>query len=217
MFIRVYSSTVLFGSAALLLGCSGTPGRIATPGIDAQDAAQAALTLYDRDGDSQLNNEELKASPPLINARAAYDTDRDGSLTREELVAGIESWKRRGIGAMPLPFTVRLDGRPLQGAEVKLRPAPFLSDAIAPAGGTTDATGSGSLQISGVRPANLPPNLPVIQPGLYLVEISHPTIAIPEVYNRTSTLGLEAGIAGQDPSGVIWELSSKKKHPLAPN
>jgi len=57
----------------------------------------------------------------------------------------------------------------------------------------------------------VPQNLPVIQPGLYLVEITHPSIAIPAEYNTASTLGLEAGVAGQNPSGVTWELQSKKK------
>lgn len=208
---RIETLVAVVGCGTLLLGCSGAPGRIATPGVDAQGAAEQALTLYDGDGDGQLNSEELKASPPLVDAVAAYDANRDGLLSREELETGMESWERRGIGAMALPFTVRLDGRPLQGAEVKLTPAPFLDDAVASAGGTADQTGSGSLQIAGDRPANVPANLPVIQPGLYLVEITHPTIPIPEVYNKASTLGLEAGIAGQNPSGVVWELSSKKK------
>lgn len=198
-------------AAVSLIGCSGAPGRIATPSVDGEEAAQAALELYDRDADAILNSEELQASPPLLDALATYDTNRDGSLAHDELVAGIDSWQRRGIGAMALPFTVRLDGRPLQGAEVKLTPVPFLGDAIAAAAGVADETGSGSLQISGDRPPNVPQNLPVVQPGLYLVEITHPTIVLPEAYNKASTLGLEAGIAGQNPSGVVWELSSKKK------
>lgn len=202
---------MLLVAVALIVGCSGKPGRVAAPSVDADGAAEAALKLYDRDGDGLLNSEELKASPPLMNALDAYDTDRDGALSQAELVSGMESWSRRGIGATTVPFAVRLDGRPLEGAEVKLTPAPFLDNAISQAGGTTDASGAGSLEITGDRPANFPANLPMIQPGLYLVEITHPTIAIPEQYNTASTLGLEAGLAGQNPSGVVWELTSKKK------
>lgn len=202
----------VLGAVSLQIGCSGAPGRVPTPTVDAEDAAQQAIGLYDGDNDGQLNAEELKASPPLVDAAAAYDTSKDGTLSQTELVAGIESWERRGVGATVLPFTLRLDGRPLEGAEVKLVPAPFLSNALSPAGGVSDQTGSGSLEIDAENlPANVPKNLPVIQPGLYLVEITHPTIAIPEAYNKSSTLGLEAGIAGQNPSGVVWELSSKKK------
>ena len=105
-----------------------------------------------------------------------------------------------------------MDGRPLSGAEVKLIPAPFLNGAIQPAGGIGDATGSGSLEVAADdRPPNFPKNLAVMQPGLYLVEITHPSISIPSIYNTESTLGLEAGVAGQNPGGVVWELQSKKK------
>jgi hypothetical protein len=49
----------------------------------------------------------------------------------------------------------------------------------------------------------------VIQPGLYRVEITHPTVNVPAKYNSESTLGIEAAIAGQNPAGVTWSLTSK--------
>lgn len=196
----------------MFAGCSGRPGRISTPGVNPSNAAQEALELYDKDSDGQINAEELAASPPLLNALAAYDADKNGSLSQDELVTGMESWSQRGIGAMSLPFTVRLDGRPLEGAQVKLVPAPFMGGSIQPASGVADNLGAGSLEIANEnRPSGFPKNLPVMQPGLYLVEIKHPTISIPEVYNTSTTLGLEAGLAGQNPSGVTWDLQSKKK------
>ena len=86
------------------------------------------------------------------------------------------------------------------------------------AAGTADGSGGGSVEVAAEnRPSNFPQNLPVMQPGLYLVEITHPTVAIPTVYNSASTLGLEAGIAGQNPSGVTWELQSKKKKEYNPS
>jgi hypothetical protein len=194
------------------IGCSSRPGRIATPDVDSEEIAQSALEMYDEDADGMLNSEELKASPPLVNAVSVYDTDKDGSLSQAELVVGIGSWAEARAGAFPLAFLVKMDGRPLAGAQVMLIAAPFLGDAVKGASGVSDDSGGGSFNMADEdRPANAPKNLPVIQPGLYLVEITHPTIAIPEVYNKASTLGLEAGIAGQNPSGVVWELSSKKK------
>jgi hypothetical protein len=205
-----YFPFLMFAST-LIFGCSGRPSRVAAPTVNAADAAQSAMELYDRNTDGILDSEELLASPPLVNAMSAYDTDHNGALSKAELVSGIESWSRRGVGATAVPFSVRLDGKPLKGAEIKLTPAPFLNGAVAPAAGTSDESGAGSLQITGDRPANVPANLPLIQPGLYLVEITHPTISIPDAYNKASTLGLEAGVAGQNPAGVVWELSSKKK------
>jgi hypothetical protein len=53
-------------------------------------------------------------------------------------------------------------------------------------------------------------NIPVMQPGLYLVEITHATVTIPPAYNVSTKLGIEAGLAGQNPAGVAWDLHSSK-------
>jgi hypothetical protein len=93
---------------------------------------------------------------------------------------------------------------------VKLTPAPYLGDAVKPAQGVTDASGTGVFNMAAEdRPANAPKNLAVMQPGLYRVEITHPTIEVPAKFNTKSTLGLEAARAGQNPAGVTWSLSSK--------
>jgi hypothetical protein len=203
-------------SAALVVccsaGCSDRPSGTATSGVNAEAATRSALELFDKDADGTLNEEELKASPPLVDALPAYDTNQDGSLAQAELIAGIESWTDRGIGATVLPFSVKMDGRPLKGAQVRITPAPFLGTSIQPAAGISDLSGSGSLEVAPEnRPANFPTNLPVVQSGLYLVEITHPTVAVPAAYNKASILGLEAAVAAQKPGGVVWELSSKKK------
>lgn len=197
---------------ALVTGCSGRPGRVATPGVDADDAAQAALELYDKNGNAELDGSELAASPSLMNALPAYDGNKDGSLSQAELVAGMQRWSQRGIGALSLPFIVRLNGRPLEGAQIKLIPEPFLADALKPASGVSDGSGAGSLSIAEAdRPSGFPKNLPVMQPGLYRVEITHPTVAVPPAYNTSTTLGIEAGTAGQNPLGVTWDLQAAKK------
>jgi hypothetical protein len=196
--------------AIFACGCSGRPSRVDTPDVDAQDAAELALKELDRDGDAALNADELKACPSLVNAMPMYDSDKDGALSQAELVAGIESWSKRGVGGIPLPFTVRLDGRPLVGAQVKLTPLPFLGDAVKPAFGEADGSGSGSLNMAAEdRPSHLPKNLPLVQPGLFSVEVTHPTVKVPAKFNTATTLGLETAIAGQSPAGVTWDLSSR--------
>jgi hypothetical protein len=168
------------------------------------------MEAFDQNADSQLGRDELAACPPLVDAMPTYDGNRDGLLTHEELVKGIETWAERKIGAFPLQFTVRMDGRPFEGAQVLLKPVDFLGDAFKPASGEADGAGAGSLNLApSDRPEDLPPNLPLIQPGLYRVEITHPTVKVPAKYNETSTLGLEAAVAGQNPAGVTWNLTSK--------
>src|SRR5690606_3699700 len=80
---------------ALATGCSGRPGRVATPGVDADDAAHAALELYDKNGNAELDGSELAASPSLMNALPGYDSNKDGSLSQAELVAGMQRWSQR--------------------------------------------------------------------------------------------------------------------------
>jgi hypothetical protein len=200
----------LCAAIAILSGCSGRPGRVSTPKVNPNSAAQQAVQELDKNSDGQLSPDELKTSPPLLDALPSYDVDHNASLSQREIADGISRWSLRGIGALALPFTVRFDGRPLEGAQVKLVPAPFLDDAIRPATGVADRTGSGSLNMAAEdRPSNAPKNLPLIQPGLYTVEITHPSIKVPAKYNSQTTLGLEASVAGQNPSGVTWSLTSK--------
>jgi len=49
----------------------------------------------------------------------------------------------------------------------------------------------------------------LVQPGLYSVQITHPTRKVPAKFNTATTLGLEAGVAGQNPNGISWNLTSK--------
>ena len=72
-----------------------------------------------------------------------------------------------------------------------LIPEDFFGGAIKPATGTSGPGGRGYL---GVAPEDLPENttsLPLTQPGLYRVEITHPSVRIPAKYNTETTLGIE--------------------------
>jgi hypothetical protein len=209
-FLSSRTTAALAVVAVMMAGCSGRPGRVATPAVDPDDAAEQAIEEFDRNGDAALSKEELAACPSLLDALPAYDTSRDGALTGEEVAAGIDAWSQRAVGAISLPFVVRLDGRPLADAQIRLIPAAFLGDAVKPALGVADAAGAGALNMAPEdRPANIPKGLPMIQPGLYTVQITHPTAQIPAKYNVQSGLGLEAAVAGQNPAGVTWNLTSK--------
>lgn len=199
--------------AVLILGagCAGSPGRVSTPDVDADRAAESALQELDASGDGALQLNELRACPALTYAMAAYDTNNDRQLSEDELAAGIGRWAASKTGAMLLPFRAQLDGRPLAGAEVKLVPVSFLQDRIKGAQGTADSRGAGMLGLAPEdRPRNAP-QAPLVSPGLYRVEITHPTQAIPTEFNTRSTLGLETFVAAQNPAGVVWDLRSKKK------
>jgi hypothetical protein len=197
--------------AALLVGgCSGRAGRVSPPDVSADDAAEAAIEAYDQDGDGNLAESELASTPGLAHVMTDYDANGDGMLASDEIAAGVRKWSEGKMGAAPWPFQVKVNGRALEGAIVKLVPEAFLGDAVKPAAGETSRGGRGSL---GIAMEDLPPNAPkrpIVQPGLYRVEITHPSLAIPAKYNSESTLGLEVASHTLTPEGSVWNLTSGK-------
>lgn len=207
--IRDASQILTLMLLATFCGCSGRPGRLAAPKINAAQSAKVSIEEFDSNGDSVLDENEMKACPALAYAADAYDLDKDGELTSDEIQTGIERWAASRTGAILLPFRVQLNGRPLANAEVKLIPVDFLSGAVTPAQGIADSRGTGML---GLAPEDRPsgaPNTPLVPPGIYRVEITHPTASVPAKFNTESTIGIETYIASKNPAGVVWNLTSR--------
>jgi hypothetical protein len=202
---------ILLGTTMILVaGCSGKPGRVKPPDVDAAAAAASAVEQFDQNGDKSLATDELAACASLAYALPRYDTDRNNALSQNEIEAGIARWKEAGMGARSISFRVKLGDRALEGAQVKLIPEPFLDEAVLPAIGEAGRGGNGFLGMPlENRPRNAP-NLPLVQPGLYRVEITHPTQQIPAKYNSNTTLGLEVARDSIAPEGVLWSLATGK-------
>ena len=199
----------LIVALCLVAGCNQGPGTISPPDVDASSAAAGAVELYDKNADGQLSKDEWSASPALVAVAASYDKSGDGTLSDEEIIAGISAWEQSGVGARTVPFMVRWNGRPLPGATVRLAPAPFLDDAVKVASGETGPGGAGQLSLAAEdRPRNAP-NIPLMQPGLYHVEITHPSTKIPAKYNTQTTLGIEITSGNPGPEGAVWSLTAK--------
>ena len=161
--------------------------------------------------------DEWSASPALVAVSASYDKNGDGTLSAEEIAAGLAAWQQSGVGARAVPFVVRWNGRPLAGATVRLVPAPFLDDAVKGASGETGPGGAGQLSMAAEdRPRNAP-NIPLMQPGLYHVEITHPSIKIPAKYNTQTTLGIEITSGNPGPEGVSLVAQREVMRSLAPS
>jgi hypothetical protein len=198
------------GIALLLVaGCSSRPGAIRPPDVDADDAAAQAVDRHDRNSDRQLSKEEWSASPELSAVAPSYDKNGDGNLSVDEIVAGFEAWTQSGVGARAVPFAIVWNGRPLSGATVRLVPAPYFDNALKGASGEAGPGGAGQLNMAPEdRPRNAP-DIPLMQPGLYRVEITHPSVKIPEKYNSKTTLGIEISATNPGPQGITWSLSAR--------
>jgi len=193
----------------VLAACSRGPGALRPPHIDASAAAAEVMKSLDRDGDGKLSRAEWAASPEIAAIAANYDKNSDGFLESAELVSGFEAWQKTGVGVRSVPFRVTLNGSPLAGATVRLVPADFLGNAVKPASAQTGQSGGGQLAMAAEdRPKNAP-NMPLVQPGIYRVEITHPSVKIPAKYNTETTLGIEITSASPGPEGAIWSLTNK--------
>jgi hypothetical protein len=179
-------------TVAAVLGCSGGPTPVKVPPIQAEEAADAAFSLYDKDGDGLLKKEELSDCPAFQDAmKNNIDKNKDRQLSKDELVGRLSTWVNGGVGASFFSCRVTSRGRPLVGAQVKLIPEAFFGGVIQPAVGTTDRTGRALMSID---PSNLPEdlqNLRAVQQGHYRVEITHQNAKIPAKYNTETTLGVE--------------------------
>jgi hypothetical protein len=190
-------------------GCFYRAQRAEAPSIDASAAADKAMELYDKNHDGFLDKKELEACPGLLLSLKVYDADGDGKISRDELKARIASWKTTSAAMSTVDTKTTLDGRPLVGATIKFVPESYLEGALHPGTGETNQNGATTISIS---PEFLPPNLKRIRAmnaGTYKVEITHPTISIPEKYNKQTTLGREVSAQTTASPYEVFDLTTK--------
>lgn len=169
--------------------CYSTPSRVEAPKFNPASATAEAMQKYDSDSDGRLSAAELEQAGSIASGMEYIDTDGDGQVSEAELRTILDSIAG-GVGRTVFSCQVTLDGRPLSGATLTFTPESFMQDSILPAVGTTDANGMANV-------ANEPDQLPAdqkdltgtIQPGFYMVEVTHPQIDLPARYNTASTLG----------------------------
>jgi hypothetical protein len=173
-----------------LLGCNSGPNRIPAPDVSPADLTERLIEDFDANGNGALSTEELKNAPSLVAMFNSYDDDKSKELSADELEGGLARIFDGKGGITSATCRVTRDGKPVSGATVYYVPEPFLEGVLAVAGGITAADGIADLS---VREEDLPPNAPkergLMQPGLYFIEVTHPTVKIPENYNKETTLG----------------------------
>lgn len=208
---RAASSLALVG-VVFLTGCSGRPSRVNVAAIDPSDAADQAISTYDKDGDQQLSEVELREVPGILKWRQLYDLNSDKFVSAEEIAQRLEKWKADKLGFRSVSVSVRLDGRPLPNVEVSLAPEPYLGEGIRPATGKTNTFGNASLTVStddlpeAIKQRGI--KISGIYPGTYKISLSHPSRKLPLVSRDGLPLGDEIAL---DTAGASFsiDLSSR--------
>ena len=209
--LKFWKSALILAPLAILVSCSGGPERIRPPYIDADDAAEQAMEMYDKDGDGFLADAELEAAPGLKAALATLDTDEDGKVSEQEIAERIRFWQATKGGITSIRCYVTMDSKPLVGATVTFEPEAFLGEAIQTAIGITNFSGSAGLSIPKEnRPiADMPPG---IQLGLFRVRISKLVDGeetVPAKYNTETILGQQ--VSTDDPAVLGRKVAFKLK------
>jgi hypothetical protein len=88
---------------------------------------------------------------------------------------------------------VTRNGAPLADAEIRFVPPKVLDGVLPPASGISSSDGTVAPALA---PEDMPENfpnkrVPVMRPGIYLVEVTHPQLQIPAQFNAQTTLGKE--------------------------
>lgn len=187
--MRTLAALICFGP--LLTGCNRGPTPIQVPDFDPVTASRQAIDIYDKDHNGELSKDELAACPGILANLDAYDTNKNGSVSAEEIEARLTPLRRSGVGLTQLVIEVRMNGRPLQGADVKLVPEPYLGPNVKPAYGTTSRRG---IAVMDIRDEDLPASekgVTGVHYGTFKIEVTHATRMIPAKYNTATTLGYE--------------------------
>jgi hypothetical protein len=205
LFKVIRKGTTWLAAVATLAGCSGGPSRLVPPEVSA-NAGTAAIKQFDTDGNGTLSSDELSASPALKSAMAVMDKDGDAQLSAAEIDNRIDEWRDSKVALTSVMATVRLDGRPLAGAEIAFVPESFMGDKTETAKGTTDERGMVRLRISDA------PEGRGVRPGLYKIRISklkNGKQSLPQKYVDGTELGIEVVTNSFDGRNPILELKSR--------
>jgi hypothetical protein len=178
---------------AMVIGCDRGPTRIAPPDWDATLVSERLFDAYDKDQNGFITVEEMKNCPAIESSIATIDQDGNKEVSLAELSDAIRPFEESRIGMITPAFFIRMNGRPLPGARVYLRPDPSVEDIIEPADAVSDRQG---MAVPSVSADSLPnPRIRGIRPGIYRVEVSLEAGGkerVPAYYNTQSSLGLFA-------------------------
>ena len=173
-------------------GCFSRESRVAAPFMDAEAMTQQCMELVDADDDGFLTATELKVTPGLLSALVDLDEDKDRKLSRDEIFNRFMLYVDSRVGLQGLSCTVTLNGQPLRDGQIKLVPEPFMAEYIEPAAGEVINVDTGYAEIS------TGPELPGVQPGIYRVEITSPSVDISPNYNEQTIYGIEVAPIQQE-------------------
>ncbi len=196
--------------ALALVGCSSAPARVTAPPIN-PNAGTDAVTKLDKNADGGIDATEAKLAPAFLEtgAKGRLDANADGKVTADEITARVNKWAESQIGITQYSLAITLDGRPLEGATIKLVPEDWLGTEIKGGTGETDASGRANITMAPGDLKKGEEGLQGMRLGYYKVEVTHPSATIPAKYNTATEIGVEIAPDDIDIGRAILPLTSR--------
>ena len=149
---------------------------------------------YDTDKNGSLSQSEMAAHPPLEQCLSRCRRDQGDEISAQQLTKNLEAIFDPSEAPWSAPIA-------WSGATGSRYPARRCDSFRCPSCRNVLPIGSGVTDSDGAAMISPPPRgtaqpkrrtfAGLMPPGLYLVEITHPTTKIPEKYNRKTVLGRE--------------------------
>ncbi|MEY4567486.1 MAG: hypothetical protein RLY14_2456 [Planctomycetota bacterium] len=189
---------LVLASVSIVPGCNRGPKRVEPITLSGAQIATEALKQFDKDTNGELSQQELANLPSVLSVLTQYDKDSNGSLNAAEIEERITRWQQLRVGLVNCSFTITLDGKALQKADVELLPETICGGTLPRCIGKTDEMGRVTLSTVADDPnAQNTQGLPGIPPGLYKVVVVHPKTSNLAKYNSQTVLGIQ--VAPDDP------------------
>ncbi len=193
------------GALIVIGGCSAS-GTGQAPAVDAHAAAAYAMEHSDANKDGAIEQSELSDNPALAAALPSFDVSGDGRLDASEIADGLTQMYASRMNLTDMACTVNRNGRPLVGATLRLSPVEMLGESLPAAEGVTNESGTAHPTVGAELIPTEFKDKPLMYPGLYSVEITHPTIQLPARYNTATELGCQVNPMARDGMAVTFDL-----------
>lgn len=176
--------------ASCVVGCGAGKSQVDSPKLDPTGTTERVFKEFDKNSDGKLAKDELQTCPGLLSSVERFDDDKDGAISKSEFQAKLTDIERQGASLVTFNCVVQRGGVALQGATVKFVPESFLADFVKPASGVT---GQDGLVVPSIPDEDLPAEfrgkVRGVPCGIFRVEVTHPSIAIPAKFNTQTTIG----------------------------
>ena len=179
------------GMLLVATGCGIGPVAIPPVNVNINRVAAELLAEYDSNKNGALSRSELAAMPPLAECLSRCRRNGNDEITEDELRATLKRIFDPRTAVVSASCVVRRNGQPFAGAEVRFVPLPIFKDVLPVGSGVTDVNGYAMIAAAAKDLPSAAPKVALMTPGLYLVEVTHPSVQIPEKYNRQTVLGKE--------------------------